>query len=246
MPPFPDLDAFVREGTEVLTSELPLEENMCPICHDTFVDLAELRKIGVPIPFQETSLPHLATRLINCGHIHGMSCLDEWTKRGNTCPICRDVLFGKDESDDDWDLEDSFFTSVVDEIHDFFFDDRLTPGSTAALPSQTEMRAEISQTLWEIVEDLNLDELRDAIVETYLYGQVAPVPVNLQNPSIPFDLQVPRNIAPSMYVLRLRFDNRHGEGEQFFDQVRHWFVEALVDWFFAHPNVSGVWEMDES
>ena len=32
---------------------------------------------------------HQYIKLVNCKHIFHKSCIDEWTKNHNTCPLCR-------------------------------------------------------------------------------------------------------------------------------------------------------------
>ena len=74
-------------------SDLAHDDRECSICQETYLG---------------GSVPETAVRL-SCDHHFGMNCIRQWVECSSTpqCPLCRTILFKKEDRNDSTTLEDS-------------------------------------------------------------------------------------------------------------------------------------------
>ncbi|KAL8823702.1 MAG: hypothetical protein Q9191_005625 [Dirinaria sp. TL-2023a] len=79
--------AFLNGLPTVPLSELDAQEQQCSIC---------LTAYGPPTTSTEN--PPEQPRRLPCSHVFGAKCLATWLRDRNTCPLCRVVLFPREQS----------------------------------------------------------------------------------------------------------------------------------------------------
>ena len=126
--------AFEELGLQQMAPSTALMYHDCYICENP---------LNVSTHTALTDAHHAAVRIGVCGHMLGKHCLEAWLHTGNTCPICKRMLFeGSSHS-----LTQSDINGVVRP-----FDDRLVlravieraeaRRAAADLPGTTQQAAE--------------------------------------------------------------------------------------------------------
>jgi len=99
MPVFADKAEFFAEGVDYTFSEGSSSPSQCTICLQTVrVDHSTSRidSEGQSTEASEDSIDHHlheGVRIKDCGHIHGLECLEAWLDVSCACPTCRRRLF---------------------------------------------------------------------------------------------------------------------------------------------------------
>ncbi|KAF1845463.1 uncharacterized protein K460DRAFT_405722 [Cucurbitaria berberidis CBS 394.84] len=78
--------AFDSLGLERIRPSHAHASQECPICLDPLA----VHPIHNTDP---SSILHAAIRILACGHVVGVECLETWLSVGNTCPTCNRILF---------------------------------------------------------------------------------------------------------------------------------------------------------
>lgn len=71
-------------GVEKVAPSTAIMHQDCYICNNP---------LSVNAHATPTDAHHSAIRIGICGHLHGEECLAAWLHTGNTCPICKRMLF---------------------------------------------------------------------------------------------------------------------------------------------------------
>lgn len=224
MQPYPNIITFITEGTKVVDLKPSPEDNACPICLEQCTDASKIAECSAPLTCDKC-VPHLATQILKCKHVFGMSCLNTWVKQANTCPMCRDVLFRTEEPEPEPEAEevdydrifdsyaqthpyDNFFARLVEKLYEEFC--RCITLAENGIPVETE--AEMRTLLYQFVfvrnvDELPPDELAFDIQETSEVAVFATMPDLLQEPHVLFDIAalVPLELAPSLDSLVSRW-----------------------------------------
>ena len=106
MPVFASKDAFIHLGLEKLQpSPIHISQD-CYICLNPLA-VHSSHTTNTPISHNDTSSSssassnfHSAVRITRCDHVFGEACLTTWLNVGNTCPMCRSLLFEKEQPHD--------------------------------------------------------------------------------------------------------------------------------------------------
>jgi hypothetical protein len=76
--------AFEKLGLQQVAPSTALMYQDCYICENP---------LNVSAHTALTDAHHSAVRISVCGHMYGKHCLEAWLHTGNTCPICKRMLF---------------------------------------------------------------------------------------------------------------------------------------------------------
>ena len=106
---FNSYSEFVGRGMEAICLDAPSASTDCHICTDPLI-------VNTPTDRHPPNF-HEAVRVGVCGHVYGKVCLIEWLKTGNSCPICKRVLFPKL---DDEPISEADVDSVIDALRHLF------------------------------------------------------------------------------------------------------------------------------
>jgi len=198
LPKAPAADAAIFEAThctQILTTDLTDEERSCPLCSETYSDLATEPTTNAPSDPNAIDAEHpIRVDFDNCHHIFGHLCLRKlifldqaWSKR---CPLCRAHWFKKDLDSlyaqhvpqlalpNDWDMDDDDW--VLSDQHLSRSDTHLLleRGSSAIPPEGGAIASEFSRTIERLPRmHHNLDRFESGI------GPALPPP-SLHNVSL--------------------------------------------------------------
>ncbi|KAF3006549.1 hypothetical protein E8E13_006041 [Curvularia kusanoi] len=81
---FANRTMFMELGLEKVAPSTAIMHQDCYICNNP---------LNVNAHATPTDAHHSAIRIGVCGYLHGEECLAAWLQTGNTCPICKRMLF---------------------------------------------------------------------------------------------------------------------------------------------------------
>jgi hypothetical protein len=99
-------------------------------------------------------MPRVNHAFTECGHLFCIKCLLTWYERSDTCPMCRENLYVKDEEDNDNDTYDGYTDDSGDDGRFDTIDDYL--------PEEMEWSGIIEEDDLQVsISENNLSQIRD-------------------------------------------------------------------------------------
>lgn len=175
----------------------------CPICLEPYATQPYNAQSPQTQEDDDLSHIHFPVRLEKCGHVFGFPCLAAWTSSGNTCPLCRAVLYFRllpSIPNRLWaELDDNLIFLLIDGYHD---DD--TP-------------FEIQSAMWDALTHHLSQYDTDQLLAVFQYS--------------PLDLPVPDDIDISLALIpeSVRFLGING---LLTVGILDWFRHSVVVWYW--------------